>query len=433
MSTANYEFTWPAGPKDVVLTGKFDHWKASMPLVKQADGSFALTFPVTTSEDDKFVFKFIVDGDWTVNDKYKKESDGSGHENNYIAAEDCAKVSAAAVSAGSTVIPESGALPAATQSGSSTPAGTPTANAGRAPPSTSNRKKGKKGKKMKVKKRIRRNKKTGERTVVAQETEEMDSSANNTPVEGDDEIETETDGKVSSSSTPAPENVPAEEEKKKEQEVHILPVDQNKATTQFEDTTAIAQSAPGPALVANPEEVKEFTEVSEVDAKELNERLNKELKEEEENEKVAEAAEEAKAKVEKPVAETKAEVEEKVEEAKAVIEEPVAETEAKVEESVATLDPKKTVSATEPAVAAEETAEAVEETAAEEITPEVTEAVKEAVEPVKQEAKKPTTTQKAASSKKTSSTKKTATPAAKKTEEKPKKKGIFGKLKSLFK
>ncbi|CAD1784489.1 similar to Saccharomyces cerevisiae YHR146W CRP1 Protein that binds to cruciform DNA structures [Maudiozyma barnettii] len=412
VTTKNYEFTWPAGPKDVVLTGVFDEWKGSMPLVRQADGSFALTFPIQKTEgDNKFVFKFIVDGDWTVSDSYKKEADAGGIENNYV---DLTSVDATGTSENVAKIPEAGGLPvgSADASGSATP--NPTPKPARAPPSTSNRKKGKKGKKMKVKKRIRRNKKTGERTVMSQEVEEMETSATNTPNEEVTEEATEedtedgaNDEETSESATPAPAPAPAEPAAtapvatEAEQEMHTLPVDQNKATTQFEDTTAIAQTGPGPVLTSNPEEIKEFKEVSEVDADELNARLNKELKEEEANE--------------KKVAEEEEPVEPKPEE-----EEPV---EPKTEEAqpTQTLDPKINTPTEEPSVAEESAPIA-------------------AAAPVVAEEKKPQTTSQPKEKKKSSSkskttkdTKKTTSAATKTAEQPPKKKGIFGKLKSLFK
>ncbi|ODV77859.1 carbohydrate-binding module family 48 protein [Suhomyces tanzawaensis NRRL Y-17324] len=36
---SSYTFKWPKGPSDVILTGTFDNWSKSLPLVKQADGS----------------------------------------------------------------------------------------------------------------------------------------------------------------------------------------------------------------------------------------------------------------------------------------------------------------------------------------------------------------------------------------------------------
>ncbi|CAI4496397.1 CNT_collapsed_G0024250.mRNA.1.CDS.1 [Saccharomyces cerevisiae] len=52
---------------------------------------------------------------------------------------------------------------------------------------------------------------------------------------------------------------------------HILPIDQSADTTQSNGIIG----GPGPVLVPNPGEIKEFTEIRDVDARELNERLNK--------------------------------------------------------------------------------------------------------------------------------------------------------------
>lgn len=41
----NYTFSWPAGPKDVILTGTFDDWRGTLPLVKTAKGNFEITMP----------------------------------------------------------------------------------------------------------------------------------------------------------------------------------------------------------------------------------------------------------------------------------------------------------------------------------------------------------------------------------------------------
>ncbi|KAG0654496.1 hypothetical protein C6P45_003362 [Maudiozyma exigua] len=415
---SNYVFTWPAGPQDVVLTGEFDHWKGTMPLVKQANGSFELSFPIDTTK--KFVFKFIVDGEWTVSDTYKKEADAGGIENNYLNIEDIV-----AVQSQENRIPESGGLPAATTAGSGavTPTPTPNAKQQRAPPSTNNRKKGKKGKKMKLKKKIRRNKKTGERTVMSQEVEEVDTSETNTPVEEGDST---TEGTPDSVTPAAVDN--------DNKEVHILPIDQNKNTTQFQDTSAIAQSGPGPVLASNPNDIPEFRQVREVDADELNERLNKELKQEEEEPKVDEPV--TKTEIEEPVTETK--VEEPVTESK--VDEPVTETKVKepvvkepvVEEPVVEEPVVEEPVVEEPVVEEPVVEEpVVEEPVTQTLDPKST--TTPAVEETKQ-AEKPKEKKKSTKSKSTKDTKKIVPVAVKNSEQQPpKKKGIFGKLKSLFK
>lgn len=176
----NYTFTWPAGPNEVILTGTFDDWKGSLPLVKTSSGSFEITTPLPEpkeEDDGKIYFKFIVDGDWTVSDNYDKESDGCGFQNNYV---DASKITAKGEPANVTRIPEAGGLPA---------------------------------------------------TIVAP-----------TSTENNDET------------------------------VHILPIEEPK-------TTAVDNiGGPGPVIPEDPANIKEFSEIRDVDADELNERLNKELK-----------------------------------------------------------------------------------------------------------------------------------------------------------
>lgn len=95
------------------MTGTFDNWSKSYPLVKQTDGSFELTVPLDTSKE--VLYKYVVDGEWTVNDKQKTVSDDSGIKNNVL------ELSAVSASKGRTEsrIPEAGGLAAAAVAGSS--------------------------------------------------------------------------------------------------------------------------------------------------------------------------------------------------------------------------------------------------------------------------------------------------------------------------
>lgn len=56
-------------------------------LVKQADGSFELTVPLPT-HNDEILYKYIVDGQWKVSPTEKVVKDESGIENNYVDAND---------------------------------------------------------------------------------------------------------------------------------------------------------------------------------------------------------------------------------------------------------------------------------------------------------------------------------------------------------
>ncbi|CUM56499.1 unnamed protein product [Debaryomyces fabryi] len=92
------------GPQEVVLTGTFDNWSKTLYLVKQADGSFELTVPLPT-HNNEILYKYIVDGQWKVSPTEKVVTDESGIENNRLDASDLY----VSKNAGSR-IPESGGL-----------------------------------------------------------------------------------------------------------------------------------------------------------------------------------------------------------------------------------------------------------------------------------------------------------------------------------
>lgn len=72
----------PAGPKDVIVTGTFDNWSKSFPLVKQKDNSFELTVPLDLSEP--VYFKYVVDGEWLVNSDQDTTHNEEGIRNNIV-------------------------------------------------------------------------------------------------------------------------------------------------------------------------------------------------------------------------------------------------------------------------------------------------------------------------------------------------------------
>lgn len=157
----NYTFSWPAGPKDVILTGTFDDWRGTLPLVKTAKGNFEITMPVKlANKDDTFQFKFIVDGVWCVSDSYKKEHVSEGIENNFLQITDLVETQEVA---GASRIPEAGGLLC----------GKPPRSAG--PPSTSNRKKNKRNNKKrrsKLKKKSTKNNKKSNESLDDNEEED---------------------------------------------------------------------------------------------------------------------------------------------------------------------------------------------------------------------------------------------------------------------
>ncbi|KAK6205102.1 regulation of G-protein function [Scheffersomyces amazonensis] len=105
---SSYTFSWPKGPQEVILTGTFDNWSKSFPLVKETDGSFSLTVPLPKSSEP-ILYKYVVDGEWLVSSTQRISKDESGNENNVLEESDLVE----AKSSGS-AIPEAGGLVAAT-------------------------------------------------------------------------------------------------------------------------------------------------------------------------------------------------------------------------------------------------------------------------------------------------------------------------------
>ncbi|KAK7060264.1 Cruciform DNA binding protein [Paramarasmius palmivorus] len=71
---------WPhGGANNVIVTGSFDQWSSSTRLTKQGS-----TFKgaVSVPWNSKVVYKFIVDGQWLVNDREPTEWDNAGNLNN---------------------------------------------------------------------------------------------------------------------------------------------------------------------------------------------------------------------------------------------------------------------------------------------------------------------------------------------------------------
>lgn len=175
----------PAGPSEVILTGNFDNWSQSLPLVKTSKGDFELTLPLDGAEE-KIVFKFVVDGEWKASDEYDIDH-SEGAENNVVYLKN---VKAQEEGATGSKIPESGGLIAA---GTAAVSGLAAAGAA---------------------------------AVFGTSSSE--------------------------------ENAPS---------TTVLPSNEGKQETS-------ATGEPGIVIPQNPHEIKEFNEVSDVNAKELNEKLN---------------------------------------------------------------------------------------------------------------------------------------------------------------
>ncbi|GMF87767.1 unnamed protein product [[Candida] boidinii] len=87
----------------------------SLPLLKQTDGSFEITYPIdlknydsSSNPEEKIYFKFIVDGDWKTSDSFEIETDDSDNSNNVIYYKDLVSIKDTSKEA---IIPESAGLP----------------------------------------------------------------------------------------------------------------------------------------------------------------------------------------------------------------------------------------------------------------------------------------------------------------------------------
>lgn len=79
-----YTFTWEHDANDVYVTGTFDDWKKTVELHK--DGAvFKKTVDLPKS---KTQYKFVVNGNWCINESAPKEDDGHGIVNNILLPED---------------------------------------------------------------------------------------------------------------------------------------------------------------------------------------------------------------------------------------------------------------------------------------------------------------------------------------------------------
>ncbi|CAI1676384.1 hypothetical protein SEUBUCD650_0N01520 [Saccharomyces eubayanus] len=153
-----FTFKWPKGPQSVVLTGAFDEWKGSLPMVKNPSGAFEITLPVQFDDPgDKFYFKFIVDGQWLTNKDYRADGNVEG-KNNFITKEDIIQKCGSKIG---TLVPESAGLAVSKNT-------TLTEQEGDKKPA--------KLRKFKIKRVIKTNKETGERSIFSQKVIELPDS-----------------------------------------------------------------------------------------------------------------------------------------------------------------------------------------------------------------------------------------------------------------
>ncbi|KAL4979316.1 hypothetical protein BDW66DRAFT_111565 [Aspergillus desertorum] len=78
----SYTFRWPYNANEVFVTGTFDDWGKTIRLDRKGDiFEKEVHLPVT---GNKVHFKFVVDGNWTTDNRLPQEDDGSSNINNIL-------------------------------------------------------------------------------------------------------------------------------------------------------------------------------------------------------------------------------------------------------------------------------------------------------------------------------------------------------------
>ena len=78
----NYTFIWDEGGNSVKLIGTFSNWKQQYDMEKdEKDQIFKISLPL---HNEKYQYKFIVDGMWKCSQKQETIDDGKGNINNFL-------------------------------------------------------------------------------------------------------------------------------------------------------------------------------------------------------------------------------------------------------------------------------------------------------------------------------------------------------------
>ncbi|KAF4965942.1 hypothetical protein FSARC_6303 [Fusarium sarcochroum] len=78
----SFTFKWEHPADEVYVTGTFDNWTKSVKLEKK-DNVFSKTVDLE-EPDGKIYYKFIVDGNWIINQSAPNEPDTEGNVNNFV-------------------------------------------------------------------------------------------------------------------------------------------------------------------------------------------------------------------------------------------------------------------------------------------------------------------------------------------------------------
>ncbi|KAG0131968.1 hypothetical protein HOY82DRAFT_578372 [Tuber indicum] len=83
----SFTFKWAQPAGEVYVTGSFDDWGKSTKLTKEGD-AFVATVSLPS---EKILYKYVVDGNWTVDTTARREAGDDGIENNVLLPEDLVK------------------------------------------------------------------------------------------------------------------------------------------------------------------------------------------------------------------------------------------------------------------------------------------------------------------------------------------------------
>ncbi|CUS15349.1 unnamed protein product [Tuber aestivum] len=82
--TGSFTFKWAQPAEEVYVTGSFDGWSQSIKLNQEGDAFIA----TVSLPSEKILYKYVVDGTWTVDTTARREAGDDGIENNVLLPED---------------------------------------------------------------------------------------------------------------------------------------------------------------------------------------------------------------------------------------------------------------------------------------------------------------------------------------------------------
>jgi len=85
-SIVPHEFIWRHGGNRVLLTGTFDNWSKSIQMTRQHDGTHRVIIKLDSNK--KWLYKFVIDGEWRCTLGDDTEKDERGNVNNVLLPEE---------------------------------------------------------------------------------------------------------------------------------------------------------------------------------------------------------------------------------------------------------------------------------------------------------------------------------------------------------